>query len=279
MKYGTREWFTDKFTTEGWASPTSYFGHRASGYQRYRHRCLVNYLKTLSSEKDSGNMLDIGCGMGDFTMLAHKQCGFDKTIGIDFVEPMVREAARCYPEIEFRHEGLPNLSFPDAYFDVVVALEVLYCLDKKQQLESLQEIWRLLKDGGLFFFSSALGDSYFSDQGARAFVEQRFTIQAVWYEYNRPYHFFTTPLGRINRLAHYVRSNTKPTTDKYHSIFRLFHRPVIGQIARGGVSLVGKATDPLLRSTRVPQLLGSLSKHLSNQSGKTNITILAKKLP
>lgn len=280
--WGTKEWFTYKFVSEDQKHVTSYFAHRKNGYQLYRHKHLLSYLKsTLSQDNTAKMMLDVGCGMGDFSYLVYKQCSFKTCIGVDFVEPMLQAASRRYPEIQFRYSVLPNLvGLKNDSFDLVIASEVLYYLEKDKRNEALKEIFRVLKDGGFLFFSSVLdsGEHYFSDEGAQDLVKSYFRICKIWYEYGRLYKSIFRPIILLDWLRLYIPSGKEAEDSKYAVFIDLFRTPIIGPLLRGLLGFICWGAFPLLRSQSIPRTLNELSKVIPWQRGKTNIAILAKKV-
>jgi ubiquinone/menaquinone biosynthesis C-methylase UbiE len=97
-------------------------------------------------------LLDVGCGNGAYTLELAR--GFDEAIGID-VEPDRLEAFRR----ALREPGAPTnvsvvqgsaerLPFPDAFFDLVTAIEVLEHVAALD--DALAEIRRVLAPGGAF---------------------------------------------------------------------------------------------------------------------------------
>lgn len=68
------------------------------------------------------------------------------------VRRLAAEAAPGTPPANFRHETLEQMSFPDAFADVVISCAVLhFARDDKQFHAMLDNTWRLLKPGGLLF--------------------------------------------------------------------------------------------------------------------------------
>lgn len=102
-----------------------------------------------------GNLLDIGCGGGNTTYSFLKD-GWS-AVGVDFSANMVKEA-NTYIKSKHGSDNLikkataTDLSiFPDASFDVVLCLGVLYYVEDVDA--AYKEIFRVLKPGGIFICS------------------------------------------------------------------------------------------------------------------------------
>lgn len=81
--------------------------------------------------------------------------GWD-VIGVDPSETMIDKAHSTYPQLGFIAGDATNLHFQDEVFDYVVF--TYYGLDyihpETSRIRALQEIYRVLKPGGVFMFSS-----------------------------------------------------------------------------------------------------------------------------
>lgn len=100
-----------------------------------------------------GKTLDIGCGTGRTTArLAEKF----EVIGIDFAPEMIKKAGSLHPKLDFRIMNAANLAFPDNYFDNIFFsfCGIDYSYPKNNRTRVLKEIYRTLKPGGVFAFSS-----------------------------------------------------------------------------------------------------------------------------
>jgi len=98
------------------------------------------------------NLLDYGCSNGKFTnSLKFK---VKNLFGIDVDEEAIYEAKELYPYINFSPIKINSnkTDFPDNFFDVVTILDVIeHVPDEK---ETLKEIHRILKPGGLIILSA-----------------------------------------------------------------------------------------------------------------------------
>ena len=102
-------------------------------------------------------VLDAGCGSGRNLHYLIKS-GFD-VYGIDQSAESVAQtrslvaALAPNPSLEnFRVEAVEEMSFADAEFDVVISSAVLhFARDEGHWQAMVQEMWRVLKPGGIFF--------------------------------------------------------------------------------------------------------------------------------
>jgi len=101
--------------------------------------------------------LDAGCGGGRNLRLL-LQLGFDVSASDEdahAVESARRLAAAIAPHLpatNFRHEPVERSSFDDGSFDAIVSSAVLhFARDDAQFAAMVNEMWRLLRRGGLLF--------------------------------------------------------------------------------------------------------------------------------
>ncbi|HXK37074.1 MAG TPA: class I SAM-dependent methyltransferase [Candidatus Paceibacterota bacterium] len=93
------------------------------------------------------SLLDVGCGPGNIVDLL---LPFGRTYGIDPSPDAVRIAAgRGFTEL--RVADVEHIPYPDAMFDIVTAIDIVEHVE--DDLGALREIRRVLKPGGILFFS------------------------------------------------------------------------------------------------------------------------------
>lgn len=108
-------------------------------------------------------ILDAGCGSGRNLMYFLRE-GYDVHAAdasageVETVRNMARSLAPSLPASNFRVEPVEQMSFPDAFADVVISNTVLHFARDDAHFEAmLRGTFRTLKPGGLFF--SRLGSS------------------------------------------------------------------------------------------------------------------------
>lgn len=102
--------------------------------------------------KPGDNVLDVGCGTGEVTLLAKTRAKHGRVYGIDPSPEMItvarRKAACKGLEIDFRVGMIEALPFPDSSIDVVTSSLMMHHLPENLKVSGLTEIYRVLKPGG-----------------------------------------------------------------------------------------------------------------------------------
>jgi SAM-dependent methyltransferase len=106
-------------------------------------------------------ILDAGCGSGRnlVYLLSQNYEVFGADTNPEAIET-VRALATHLPKTNFRLEPVEAMSFPKAYFDVVISSAVLhFARDDRHFRAMLRGLWRALKPGGLLFcrLASSIG--------------------------------------------------------------------------------------------------------------------------
>lgn len=114
---------------------------------------IDKYLKS-----SSGKILDMGCGSGRITF-GLVRLGYRNIVGIDFSQKMI-EAAKTIASIEekkiFKVGNCLDIKYPSNYFDYVIfSFNGLMQIPKQEQrLKALTELYRVLKEKGILFFTT-----------------------------------------------------------------------------------------------------------------------------
>ena len=99
------------------------------------------------------NVLDVGCGTGDFLRLLAPIVSPGKAVGVDLSETMIAEAvqrsAQDSENLSFRVGSALELPFPAESFDRVLATQVL--LHVPDPWSALAEMKRVLAPSGLIY--------------------------------------------------------------------------------------------------------------------------------
>ena len=107
-----------------------------------------------------GHLLDLGCGRGELLWAAREASW--RTEGVD-PSPAHLEWARLNLGIEGRLGTIEEAGFPSERFDAITmsgVIEHLY-----DPYVTLQEVWRVLKPGGVFYFDAPNEDALYTRIG------------------------------------------------------------------------------------------------------------------
>ena len=102
-------------------------------------------------------VLDAGCGHGrNLVYLLRRGVDVRATdsseVAVAAVRHLAAELAPTLATDAFRAEPVEKMSFPNATFDVVISSAVMhFARDEAHWTAMLDEMWRVLKPGGLFF--------------------------------------------------------------------------------------------------------------------------------
>ncbi|MEZ4681724.1 MAG: methyltransferase domain-containing protein [Caldilineaceae bacterium] len=107
----------------------------------------------LAAIQPGTDVLDVGCGTGDLTLVAAQQTGGTGYVaGIDPAHEMInvagQKAAQQRVEIDFRVGVIEALPFADGSFDVVLSSLMMHHLPDELKAQGLCEIHRVLRPGG-----------------------------------------------------------------------------------------------------------------------------------
>lgn len=196
LKFGTKDYFDKLYNNseEPWG-----FSFRVA--QQYRYNAYLQTLKQFSDNDKYSSVLDIGCSQGQFTAMLQ---GIASNISaIDISEMAIQRAKEKYDDckkIRFEVGSLPSLKYGNEQFDLVLALEVLYYLEKEERIKALKEIKRVMKKDGFLLISVNIGKvPYFKIDEFYNLINDFFQIRTVEYCYTRIYSFFERKLLRLER--------------------------------------------------------------------------------
>jgi ubiquinone/menaquinone biosynthesis C-methylase UbiE len=132
-------------------APRGIIGFLYKKFQKYelnRNQAVLNLLPSFADK-----LLDIGCGNGDFVFSARSK--FAQCYGVDISPKRILNARTVSKEmgltnqLNFESCDIDNgLPFSDAYFDVITCVSVLEHVFNPPN--TIEEIYRILKPGGLF---------------------------------------------------------------------------------------------------------------------------------
>ena len=114
---------------------------------------VFHFLKQLQK---GVKILDLGCGSGIHVKLI-RQKDFD-VVGIDTSSKLLKIAKKRNPDNEFHLMDVTNLMLPDSSFEGALSLYVLDHLPSDLIITTLEEVYRVLKNKGLFLLILHEGD-------------------------------------------------------------------------------------------------------------------------
>lgn len=163
---------------------------------------------------DGKNVLDYGCGKGDYAVKLLDMGA--RVEGIDIAQTYIDECSRlardgCYDPARYCFQVMDahTLDFPDDHFDVVIGNGILHHLDFEV---ALREIHRVLKPGGRAIFQEPIAGNpllrlfRLLTPKARTDDERPFTRADLrrmgkgWVVENRYYGLITTPVAMVTSI-------------------------------------------------------------------------------
>jgi SAM-dependent methyltransferase len=146
---------------------------------RKQANAVINHIQ-------SGKILDVGCGPGNFLAYIQNLPGWE-AVGIE-PNKTASEYARSHLGLNIITSSLEDVNFPDNEFDVITLWNVIEHLSNP--LESLIKLRRWIKPRGLLVFNTPNLDSL----DARIF-------NRYWIGYELPRHFYVFSSSTITRLV------------------------------------------------------------------------------
>jgi len=120
-------------------------------------------VQDILSYKKEGNLLDVGTGPGWLLIKLYRQSPTLRVQGIDISPAMVAKARANVHEdglsgvIEIKEGDACTIPYGDAFFDVVVSTGSIH--HWKEPVRALNEIYRVLKDGGYALVYDVVSDT------------------------------------------------------------------------------------------------------------------------
>src|SRR5665648_94421 len=105
----------------------------------------------LVSQLEDGRLLDIGTGPGHLLCEIHKLNPNIELYGLDISNSMVEQASRNLADsrVDLQCGNIRTTNYKSDYFDLITCSGSFYLWDNP--IESLEEIYRILKPGGAAF--------------------------------------------------------------------------------------------------------------------------------
>jgi len=127
----------------------------ADSWNKFRKKPFPDTVLKLSEKWKRGKVLDLACGNGR-NLAPFVKNDFD-CYGVDFSKKMVENAREMFRRrkltAKFRIGDLIDIPFEDDFFDYVICIASFHHLNKKDQVKSLKEIKRVLKNNGKLYLT------------------------------------------------------------------------------------------------------------------------------
>lgn len=151
MDKGTSGYYRSEFDRIAWIYDTAigFIGVFLGGEKRLRRKIL-----RLADIKNGDKVLDIGCGTGTSALIIARDTGDrGEVVGTDLSSKMLDIAKRKlmksgFRNVTFLQANAEAIPYPDSYFDKIAAFAVLHEMDHEGRINTLREVYRLLKPGG-----------------------------------------------------------------------------------------------------------------------------------
>ena len=189
----------------------------AESWSHHRNKPIKEVVMFLENAKDP--ILDLGSGTGRNFVSGREY------IALDISENMIKHAKNVARRKQINISSLvadaTALPFPDNYFDTVVCVAVLHCIENKRQ-KALEEMRRIMKKGG-----RALIIVWNRRQPKFLFYKQQ--VYEPWttsaHTYQRYYHLYTKKeLENSLESAGFRIITIKGSSDK---AFKLFSKNLV----------------------------------------------------
>ncbi|MCP5327768.1 MAG: class I SAM-dependent methyltransferase [Steroidobacteraceae bacterium] len=131
-----------------------YYGNRGSNEQDEIHRSAAAKLPVPKDGKVR-RILDMGCGVGQYTVALKERFPDAEVWGIDIGGPMVRfahmRAAKLGIGANFAQKLAEDTGFPDGHFDIVSSYIIHHELPAQKTLAVIDEARRVTRPGGVYY--------------------------------------------------------------------------------------------------------------------------------
>jgi ubiquinone/menaquinone biosynthesis C-methylase UbiE len=123
---------------------------------------IRNFFRLPAVQKQTKQVLEIGCGNGYTLNLLTRDFPGIKFTGLDFSDDLLEIArGRNLPGVEFQQGDARKLQFKDETFDVIYTERcIINLLTWEEQQLALNEMHRILKKGGYILFMESFTEGY-----------------------------------------------------------------------------------------------------------------------
>lgn len=141
----TYEDYESSHRSESWSTANQGYARLAAD----RNRALLATVGRCLEAVPEGRVLDVGCGAGELLGTIADRWPSVSVAGIDLLEERIAAAGERVPRADLRVGSARTLPFPDASFDVVLAIVLFSSLPSRDlELAVAGEIRRVLRRPG-----------------------------------------------------------------------------------------------------------------------------------
>lgn len=165
--------------------------------QKYR---FILYMKIISELDCNRDLLEIGCGNAHFIRLISQKLNF-KLYGIDISSTAIQNASNFISNAEFKVGELPEVDYFKKNFFLICILEVLYYINKVDQLKSLYNSINCLDNDGYILISVVINHRNYIDEEdfLKKISSLNMIIHKKFFLYHKYYNLFEKPFLKIYR--------------------------------------------------------------------------------
>jgi 2-polyprenyl-3-methyl-5-hydroxy-6-metoxy-1,4-benzoquinol methylase len=145
-------------------------------WYRILHEKILAEIEVKFGSKKDITILDIGCGTGGLLAFLRKKNYIDLQ-GIDYSERSIHFSKLRNLNVQKLNIDLIQTIFQNQKFDVIICNDVLYCLDKLQISNALQNIKVLLKPDGIFLSNNNAFNIFYGTHDIAVGGKWRFTLK------------------------------------------------------------------------------------------------------
>ena len=276
-KYGDREWFEQMFSTFDQGEDKWFVQIRES--QKYRYNLCFDFVNEYVQGSNK-EVLDIGCGLGDFTEQIRLVNDQNQLFGMDISDNAVEGGSKKYPRIKFKQGALPEVTWGQR-FDGVMAMECINYLKGDERDKTFKNIYNAVKPGGWFFFTTAIyqPETYFYEEEAISRIQKAgFSIEKKENNYANIYYALEKYFVKI--LFHHrdisdEKLHYKPgLTSRERKIVRLLSIPIIGALYKLEIRFLAWISRGVVKNKMLVQLFQKIGKAFGKK-GKSHLLIIA----
>lgn len=216
-KWGSTEWNENHFPVEQLDTEGDTWGIRWRGMEKMRHQSYLNIVSGQLKNRDSINILDIGCALCDFTGKVWNLNKSNNIWAMDISETAIAWDTKNFPEFEFQVGASPEIPF-DIDFDLIFFLEIMCYLNSDERIQAIRNIRSKLKPGGKILFSGVLdgGVQHHTTEEVLQLIGSEFTIEKVHFNHWALHRMIIdNPLSKIDARALRFVEDLTMTADEY----------------------------------------------------------------